>query len=180
MTDVRHARGHVWPHTEWETNGTNECISKTEIRVTDVKSKLMMTSGEKDTLEAWDWHIHTPINKWIINKDLLHSTENYSVLYNDLYEKKTEKTNMDMHVKKEHVYDWFTLPHSKNQHNTVNELYPDLKKKKKEWETAEQDLREKHWPLFGCLCLLARPRLWTDSTMTCPCMMNQDPGFLSS
>ena len=54
MTDVRRARGHVWPHKEWETNGTNECISKTEIRVTDVKRKLMMTSGEKDTLEAWD------------------------------------------------------------------------------------------------------------------------------
>ena len=52
MPDVRHARGHVRPHKEWETNGTNKRISKTEIRVTDVKNKLMITSGEKDKLEV--------------------------------------------------------------------------------------------------------------------------------
>ena len=40
MPDVRHARGHVWPRKEWETNGTNERISKTKIRVTDVKTNL--------------------------------------------------------------------------------------------------------------------------------------------
>ena len=180
MPDVRHARGHVRPHKEWETNGTNKRISKTEIRVTDVKNKLMITSGEKDKLEVWDWHIHTTINKWIINKDLLYSTENYSVLCNDLYEKKNWEKIVDMHVKKEHVYNWFTLLYSRNQHNIVNELYPSKNLKKKEWEPAELDLREKHWPLFGCLCLLARPRLWMDLTMTCLCMMDQDPGLLSS
>ena len=59
------------------------------------KNKLMITSGEKDKWEVWDWHIHTTINKWIINKDLLHSTENYSALCNDLYEKKIGKKSVN-------------------------------------------------------------------------------------
>ena len=66
-------------------SGTNELIYKTEIRVTDVENKLMVTeggTGGRYKLEDWDWHTHTPIYK-ADNKNLLYSTgksTQYSVM----------------------------------------------------------------------------------------------------
>ena len=47
-------------------NITNQPVYKTEMRVTDVENKLMVTRGERwgrDKLEIGDTHIHTTIYK---------------------------------------------------------------------------------------------------------------------
>ena len=41
-----------------------------------------------------------------------------------IYTRKKLEKKVDMRVKKEHMYNWFTLLYSRNQHNIVNEPYP--------------------------------------------------------
>ena len=74
---------------EYNKNDTNEFIYKTETDSTDLENKLMVTTGERWG-EGIDWEFGTGIYtllymEWMINRDLLYSTENtiqYSMISN--------------------------------------------------------------------------------------------------
>lgn len=85
---------------------TNELIWKT----VGHKTNLWLPGGkEVDSLEYWDWYIHTTISK--IDKKIIiwciYSTRNSIQYLNELYEKESRKAWL-------YVYNWFTLMYTWN------------------------------------------------------------------